>query len=286
MSSHSINQSDSKGQQTLYAATATQLIDTFPEGIILRYESTDAFRAFLAGNVYVQYVVFNVTDAEKIIRDHGTVHAVLEDWQIPIVTATDPDIDIYSRQRDDIRHLLKHIQPAIYIPDAGTVYWRRPDQTEEEATESQRRGIQVFIRRLDWVMDTISKHGWNISVLPLAKGMYRWHYEDLRDCYERHAFTNFAFYTKQYTNNGNHIRKLLDHLQNLIDVIGAENVFTIARLSENHLERFPPQVTGTCGIVQFAKECKVDGRFLEDQFVDWRDVLEATLLNKPTVTQQ
>jgi len=54
-------------------------------------------------------------------------------------------------------------------------------------------------------------------------------------------------------------------------------------LSENHLERFPPQVTGTCGIVQFAKECKVDGRFVEDQFVDWRDDLETTLLDKPTV---
>ena len=279
MSSHLAPQSDGRVQQTLDTATVTQLVDTFPEGVTLRYESTDAFRAFLAGNVYVQYVVFNVTDAGKIIRDHGTVHAVLEDWQVPIVTATDPDVDIYSRQRDDIRHLLEHIQPAIYIPDAGTVYW-------DHSEKSQRHGIQAFIRRLDWVMDTIAEHDWDVSVLPLAKGMYRWHYEDLRDCYERHGFTNFAFYTKQYTNNGNHIRKLLNHLQNLIDVIGVENIFTIARLSENHLERFPPQVTGTCGIVQFAKECKVDGRFVEDQFVDWRDELETTLLDKPTVTQQ
>lgn len=283
MSSHSSSTSTRKGQQTLCAATATQLIDSFPRGIILRYEPTDLFKAFLVGNRHVQYVVINVTDALKIIRDHGSLHAILEDWQVPIVTATDPDLDIYERQYDDIRHLLKHIQPAIYIPDAGTVYWKRDGQSKENVERSQRRGIRVFIRRLDWVMETIQENNWDISVLPLAKGMYRWHYEMLRDCYARYGFSNYAFYTKQYTNNGNHIRKLLDHMQNLIDVMDAENVFAIARLGENHLERFPPQVTGACGIVQFAKECKEGSQFVEDRFVNWRDRLEGTLLDKPTV---
>lgn len=283
MSSHSSSTSTRKGQQTLYAATATQLIDSFPRGVTLRYEPTDLFEAFLAGNRYIRYVVINVTEALNIIRDHGSLHAILEDWQVPIVTATDPDLDIYERQYDDIRHLLKHIQPAIYIPDAGTVYWKRDGQSKEEAERSQRRGIRVFIRRLDWVMEMIRENNWDISVLPLAKGMYRWHYEMLRDCYARHEFSNYAFYTKQYTNNGNHIRKLLDHMQNLIDVMDAENVFAIARLGENHLERFPPQVTGACGIVQFAKECKEDGQFIEEQFVNWRARLEETLLDKSTV---
>lgn len=283
MSSQPSSPSTSKGQQTLYAATAAQLIDSFPRGVTLRYEPTDLFKAFLVGNRYIRYVVINVTDALKIIRDHGSLHAILEDWQVPIVTATDPDLDIYERQYDDIRHLLKHIQPAIYIPDAGTVYWKRDGQSQEESERSQRRGIRVFIRRLDWVMETIQENNWDISVLPLAKGMYRWHYEMLRNCYVRHGFSNYAFYTKQYTNNGNHIRKLLDHMQNLIDVMDAENVFAIARLGENHLERFPPQVTGACGIVQFAKECKEDGQFIEDRFVNWRARLEETLLDKSTV---
>jgi len=280
MSSQSTTPTARRGQQTLYDAAASRLIQQFPKGIILRYESTEAFKAFLVGNIYVRYVVFNATDAMKLVRDHGSVHAVLEDWQIPIVTATDNDLDIYQRQRDSILDLLKSIQPAIYIPDAGSVYWDRGEQ-------SQRNGMQVFINRLDWMMDVIEEEQWEVEVLPLAKGMYRWHYELLRDCYERHGFSDYAFYTKQYTggNRGNAICKLESHIQNLIDVMDAENVFVLARHGETHLERLPPQVTGASGIVAFAKNCKADGRFSEEQFVDWRDELESILLDKPTVIQ-
>lgn len=280
MSSHSTSSNPRRAQQTLYEAAASRWIQQFPQGIILRYEPTEAFRAFLVGNVYVRYVVFNATDAMKIIQEHGSIHAVLESWQIPIVTATDPDSEIYKRQHDSIRDLLENIQPAIYIPDAGTVYW---DDTEQ----FQRAGIQAFIARLDWVMNELEEKQWEIEVLPLAKGMYRWHYELLRDCYKRHGFSDYAFYTKQYTggNRGNAICKLERHIQNLIDVMDAENVFALSRHGETHLERLPPQVKGASGIVEFARNCKENGRFSEKRFVDWRDNLENTLLNKPTVIQ-
>jgi hypothetical protein len=136
-------------QQTLHDVTISQRLRSFPSRIILRYEPTEIFEEFLVGNFHIKYVVFNATDAAKLVRDHGSVHAVLEDWQIPIVTATDPDADIYNRQRDDIRELLANIQPAIYIPDAGTVYWDEPD--------SQEGGLRFFIRRLDWVIDEVKK---------------------------------------------------------------------------------------------------------------------------------
>lgn len=270
-----------RNQQTLYESIASRLIRQFPEGIILRYESTEAFKTFLIGNIYVRYVVFNATDAMKIVEDHGSVHAVLEDWQVPVVTATDDDLDIYERQHDSIRNLLENIQPAIYIPDAGSVYWDRSEQ-------SQRNGIRAFINRLDWVMEVIEREQWEVEVLPLAKGMYRWHYEMLRDCYDNHGFSNYAFYTKQYTgrDRGNAICKLENHIQNLIDVMDAQNVFVIARHGETHLERLPPQVRGASGIVEFARNCKEHGQFSEVQFINWRDDLESTLLDKPTVIQQ
>jgi len=280
MSSLSTSATAHSTQQTLYDVTISERLRSFPSGIILRYEATEIFKKFLIGNSHVKYVVFNVTDAMKLVRDYGSVHAILEDWQIPIVTATDPDAEIYNRQRDDIRDLLEHIQPAIYIPDAGTVYWDEP--------QSQENGIRFFIRRLDWVMNEIEENDWEIVILPLAKGMERWHYERLRDCYERHGFSNYAFYCKQYfgEDRGNRIRQLEDHIQNLIDVMDAERVFAIALLSKNYLQRLPPQVRAACGIYQFATNCKVDGQFSEDRFVDWRDDLQVALFDKPTVIQQ
>jgi hypothetical protein len=267
-------------QQTLHDVTISQRLRSFPSRIILRYEPTEIFEEFLVGNFHIKYVVFNATDAAKLVRDHGSVHAVLEDWQIPIVTATDPDADIYNRQRDDIRELLANIQPAIYIPDAGTVYWDEPD--------SQEGGLRFFIRRLEWVIDEVEKNNWNIAVLPLAKGMEKWHYEILRDCYERHDFSNYAFYCKQYfgEDRGNRISQLESHIQNLIDVMNAKKILVIALLSENYLRRLQPQVQAACGIYQFAANCKEDGQFIEVDFVDWRDNLENTLSDKPTVIQQ
>ncbi|MFC7164524.1 hypothetical protein [Halospeciosus flavus] len=286
MSSPAHSTGSDRVQRTLYDVTARQRIHSFPRGIILRYEPTEALNSFLAGNYHVRWVVINFTDAAKIIRDHGSVHAVLEDWQIPIVTATDPDIDVYARQRDDIRDLLEDIQPAIYIPDAGEVYWKESNQSEEEAKRAQRHGIDFFIERLNFVMSYVEEESLDIGVLPLAKGMYRWHYQRLKDCYERYDFSNYAFYTKQYTNGGNYIRRLENHIQNLIDVMDAENIFIIARHGETHLSRLPPQVTGASGIVQFAKNCKVNGSFHEDLFTDWRERLESVLLDKVTVVQQ
>jgi len=280
MSSLSTSVSADPYQQTLYDVTISERLRSFPSGIILRYEATEIFREFLIGNSHVKYVVFNVTDAMKLIRDYGSVHAILEDWQIPIVTATDPDTDIYNRQRDDVRDLLENIQPAIYIPDAGTVYWDKP--------ESQENGIRFFIRRLDWVMNEIEENDWRVVVLPLAKGMERWHYEKLCNCYERHGFSNYAFYCKQYfgEDRGNRIRQLENHIQNLIDVMDAERIFVIALLSKNYLKRLPPQVQAACGLYQFVTNCKVDGQFSEDSFVNWRDDLQVTLFDKPTVIQQ
>ena len=269
MSSGASRTTDGTDQQTLSDLATAALVRSFPDDIILRYESNEALEEFIErASRLITYVMFNFTDAERLLRQDGTLYNVLDPSQVPIISAADEDEVIYNRQYSDIWSVLEACQPVIYIPDAGKVY------TEKHDPEKQLAGIDEYKRRLDRVMEEIDTRGWDIHVLPLAKGIHRWHFEELKPCYEKHGFENYASYTRQFVGGGrgNQVRLLEEHLQNLIDVMDAQNVFLIARHGPTHLERFPPQVTGASGITNFAKHCKLeDGSFSIERFQEWRD---------------
>lgn len=267
MSSPADISDSSRGQQTLFEATASQLIHSFPRGIILRAEYPNkALEDFLRGNTLLTYVMINFSDVEELLEDSPSLDAVLEPWHVPIITATDPDEVVRSRTRDNIRRILKQVQPAIYIPDAGTVYM-------DEDDSEQLGGIQAYKTRLRWLMQELERQDWEIRVMPLAKGNKQWHFERYVDLFERHGFTEFAFYTRQYCGGdaGNRINDLLDHINNFITVIDPDNVLAIARHGPTHLEKLPPRVTGAAGFKQFVDYCRDEtGQFSDELFSDWR----------------
>lgn len=270
MSSTTTSTTASSGQQTLYDAAAPCLIRKFPTGIILRYEQgNNKLEEFILGNTLITYVMFNVSDAREIIEEHGSLHAYLSAWQIPIVTATEYDEDLQNRQRDDIRYVLERIQPAIYIPDAGKVYLN-------DLEYKQRGGLHEYKIRVNWLIGEIERRDWGIQLLPLAKGMERWQLKELLPFFQKHEFTNFAVYTRQYCNNGNRINDLLDHMHNLIDIVDPDNIFAIARHGKSHLEKFPPRVNGASGLKQFLTHCN----YQEEKFKDWRSNLKTNALNR------
>ncbi|ELZ08336.1 hypothetical protein C479_13393 [Halovivax asiaticus JCM 14624] len=274
MSSSSKARGPSRDQQTLGEAVVSQRIKQFPRGIILRIEIPhDGFEDFLKGNMLITYVMVNFCDVVEVLDEYGTLDAVLEPWQVPIVTATEKDEILRNRTRAQIRRILKQIQPAIYIPDTGTVY-------REDDGAKQLGGIREYKIRLKWLNQEIAEQGWEIELLPLAKGMKQWHFEEYVDLFHRLGFTNFAFYTRQYCggSTGNQINDLIDHINNLITVIDPDNVLAIARHGETHLRKLPPRVTGASGLTQFIKSCSDgNGSFSQDMFAEWRPRREEAL---------
>ncbi len=272
----------SRDQQTLHAAVASQAIREFPRGIILRAELPhDGFEEFLTGNTKIGYVMLNFSDVVDVFNEYGTLDAILESWQTPIITATEADALLQDRTRKDIRGVLDRLQPAIYIPDTGAVYM-------EDSNAKQLGGIQEYKIRLSWLCREIEEHNWSIELLPLAKGMKQWHFEEYTDLFRRHGFTNFAFYTRQYCGGsiGNRITDLIDHINNFITVIDPDNVLAIARHGETHLQRLPQRVTGASGLTQFIENCSDDaGGFSEDLFVPWRSGREDALFANHDHTQ-
>lgn len=268
MSTHSKPTESRREQQTLYDAAASSLIRQFPTGIILRYEEdNEKLKEFIAGNALITYVMINFSDAYAILEEYGSLDAVLTRWQVPIITATEDDHLLRDRQRDDIRYLLKRVQPAIYVPDAGKVYGN-------EEKYKQLGGLREYKTRVDWLVDEIDRQGWDIELLPLAKAMERWHFEEMLPWYRKHDFQNFAFYARQYYSYGNRFKDLQRHTCNLVNMVNPDNVFMIALHGKCHLSKLPPQVNGASGLKQFIKRCNYDN----DQFESWRTDLEANAL--------
>lgn len=274
MSSHQKEQGLSRAQQTLQEAVASKRIQEFPRGIILRVELPhENFERFLRGNLLITYVMINFCDVAEVLDTYGSLDAVLEPWQIPIVTATEPDEILQDRTRDEIRRVLSQIQPAIYIPDTGTVY-------QEDSCAERLGGIREYKIRLKWLIREIENRDWEIELLPLAKGMKQWHFQEYVDLFNRHEFSNFAFYTRQYCggNVGNRINDLIEHIHNFNTVVNPDNVLAIARHGESHLKKFPQCVTGASGLTQFIENCSNNkGNYSMDLFAEWRPQREDAL---------
>jgi hypothetical protein len=269
MSSCSTPPRTRRNHQTLQDVAASRLIRQFPAGIILRYEAdNDRLEEFLLGNTLITFVMFNFCDAMDLVEEHGSLHAYLSDWQVPIVTATEKDEILQNRTRDDIRHLLKRIQPAIYVPDAGKVYGN--DQKYK-----QHGGLEEYRIRVDWVIHEIERQGWEITILPLAKAMEPWQFKEMLPWYRKHGFLNFAFYARQYYTHGNRFDALREHTNNLVDIVDPENVFMIALHGKTHLWMLPSRVNGASGLKQFLENSGYDN----EQFRKWRSDLEANSLN-------
>lgn len=269
MSSYSTPPRTRRVQQKLRDIAASRLIRQFPDGIILRYESkNNQLEEFIRGNRSITYVMFNFSDAIELIEEHGSLHAYLSDWQVPMVTATEDDEILRNRTRDEIRYLLKRIQPAIYTPDAGKVYGNEPKY-------QQQGGLQEYRIRVDWVVDEIERRGWEIELLPIAKAMEQWQFKEMLPWYREHGFQNFAFYARQYYNHGNRFNDLRDHMNNLVDIVDPNNVFAIALHGKTHLRKLPSRVNGASGLKQFVDNCN----YQNDQFEQWRTDLEANALN-------
>ncbi|MFD1635293.1 hypothetical protein ACOZ4L_15820 (plasmid) [Haloplanus ruber] len=275
MSSYSTPPSSRRGQQTLHEIAVSRLISQFPAGIILRYEAdNDQLEDFILGNKLITYVMFNFSDAVELVEEHESLHSYLSNWQVPIVTATEADDILKNRTRDNIRHLLERIQPAIYIPDAGKVYGN-------DLKSKQRGGLREYRIRVDWVLDEIERQGWEIEILPLAKAMEPWQFKEMLPWYRKHGFQNFAFYARQYYTHGNRFNDLRDHTNNLVDFANPDNIFMIALHGETHLRKLPSRVNGAAGLKQFIDDCNYDN----DQFEPWRDDLEANALNAPDILE-
>jgi hypothetical protein len=226
---------------------------------------------FVQGNEFISYLMINFTEALNIIRRDGSIRSLLSPWQVPIVTGTEHDRKVGNRTRKDIREVLEHSQPAIYIPDAGEVYCNKPK-------DKQLDGLKEYRVRVDWLVSELEQQDWDIRLLPLAKAMEKWHCKEMLPWFRKHDFQDFAFYTRQYCNKGNHIILLVKHMSNFANIIEPKNMLAIARHGKNHLRKLPLQVNGASGLKQFLKHCNYD----RGQFVMWRDDLEAYALNPNT----
>jgi len=282
MSSHTPPTSNRSGQQTLFDAAVSRDVRRFPKGVVLRHEPTnERLETFILGNTLITYVMINFSEAWDLVGEYGSLQKYLSPWQVPIICGAEEDEKVGNRTRWQIRRLLERAEPAIYIPDAGKVYFDKRAELEhqsEELVERQKEGLREYRMRVDWLLAEIQENGWEINLLPLAKAHRPWHLDIMMPWYEEHGFEDFAFYTRQYCNEGNNINLLRRNMGHFIDAADPRNIFVIARLGRTHLKSFSPRVTGASGIKQFYS--KID--YNVDEFTAFKADIERNVLSVNT----
>lgn len=266
-------------QQTLQDITVGHLVQQFPSGVTLRYETDNPrLEEFILNNKLINYIMFNFTDAKEVIEEYGSLHDYLSAWQVPIVVATEHDRDLQNRTMEAIRTVLAGSEPAIYTPDAGRVYLQKKEngRTVPRPKKEWMDGLNEYMDHVELIMSETEQQDWEINILPLAKAMNREQCRIIKPFFKKHGFTNFAYYTRQYCNHGNHIKKLVDHIDNFIQIVEPKNVLAIARLGPNHLKQFPPEVTGVSGLKQFIDKCEYNNK----RFSSWRKNLEMNIIKR------
>ena len=154
MSSHAESQELGRGQQTLHEAVNSHRIYEPIRGVHPRIELPDEeFEDWLDGNQEIEYVVINVSDAEKVIERDGDLSQILEPWHIPVVLGTECDEAVNARTLQDVLDVLEIAQPAIYVPDVVYSYNWMEDEMQENAIEAYTghvRTLQELLLRRTW----------------------------------------------------------------------------------------------------------------------------------------
>jgi len=140
-------------------------------------------------------IVLNVGDALRMLEAYQNPRHLIGTDCLFIITETEKDEVLLERSQRDVWRLLRQIQPAVFVPDAGMVY-------QGHSPEEQRNGVRAYRDRLEKVTTRVRSENWTIRILPLLKGMRQSHFEMLEDTFERFGFEEAAFYGAPYSGQG------------------------------------------------------------------------------------
>lgn len=228
-------------------------------------------RRTFPGHSDVPYLFTTFSDAVWFENQLDALDELLSPHQELILANVEDDELLQGRTPDDEMERIKNLQPAYYIPSDRWVY-------EDTMTAAeQREEIDRCLNGTREVFNRIAAHDdLSTTVIPLAKGWKRWHFERCRRTFEQIGASYCAYDVTQYRS----ITMLLDDVRRLIDVIAPDGILLIGRTSPNHLRQCPTEVVAATGVSHWLKNIQTpSGEFSSEKYSSWVAEANAALRN-------
>lgn len=217
----------------------------------------------------VPYLFTTFSDTVWFENQLDSLDELLASDQELILANVEADEKLQGRTMDDEMERVRNLQPTYYVPSDRWVY-EETMTAEEQMEEIDRcmRGTREVYNRIN-ADDDLST-----TVIPLAKGWERWHFERCRRTFEEIDASYCAFDVTQYRS----INMILEDVDRLIDVIGPDGVLLIGRTSPNHLHRCPPEVVAATGVSHWLQNIRTSsGAFSGEKYSVWAAEANAAL---------
>ena len=247
--------------------------------ICFRVELPDRrYENVLSGDRHIGYVMVNQTDAMSVVNQRNGFNDILEPHHNLLITGTEKDEKLKKRSvYTDLDLLAKLDKSVTFIPDYSWVYGK--GMTEEE----QLKAVRLYLNRLERLCERIEEECLaHVTVLPLAKGICKRHFEEISDTFERLGFDRYAFYAVQT----NSLPRLIEEIRVSVTVLDPEEILVIGRGSPSEIAKLPSEVNGIASLRYWKDHVKLnsDG-YSEPRLVEWQRKIRSSLEDGRVGTQ-
>jgi hypothetical protein len=244
--------------------------DLLPHGAIPKISArNDRHRRLFSGHEAAPYLFVRFSNAVYFENHPREFSSLLSSHQQLILANVDPDKDLVGRTPDDEIARVEALKPSYYIPSDRWVYEDTMTVAEQlEEIDHCMSGTREVFHRVEKREDLPT------TVIPIAKGWKKWHFERCRRTFEELELSYCAYDVTQY----NSINMILGDVNRLIDVIHPEGILLIGKLSPRHLRRCPPEVVAATGVDHWRKNCQLpSGKLSREKYRTWAEKANAAI---------
>lgn len=245
----------------------------WPTGLIRRVQVQTAHEQFMQNFPGRDSVMLKITDVETLLRKGEVSSTYFPDSFTVISSGVLHDDELLDLRWSREGYAADAFAADYHIPTDYPVYGNM-------AIEDRIANIEKMMEGTRWMHQHLANS--KPQTLPLVKGFTP---EERSICYEtlRELGTPYcAYYGAQYFGGemGNGISKLNKDVREVVSELDLDGLLLIGLLSENGLEKMPPEVVAAAGKNQWIKRSGLrDLPVNESQqkYIDWREEAEAAL---------
>jgi hypothetical protein len=251
-----------------------ELLHTYRRGsdtkVCFRFKPDRRYENVLSENRHTEYPMINQTDAETVLNRQRGFEGILEPYHNLLITGTEKDEIVKGRSVYGDLDLLARLDRSVtFIPDYSWVY-------EEGMTdEKQLEAVRYYLDRLERLCERIDRECLtHVTVLPLAKGTKREHFEEMSETFERLGFDRYAFYAVQTRS----LPRLIKEIRVSVTVLDPEEILVIGRGSPSEVAKLPSRVNGIASLRYWKDYVNLnsDG-YSEPRLIEWRRMIRESL---------
>lgn len=237
--------------------------------VIFRWDPHGKFLRFSEGNRLTRHLMPNYSKAKRAFENRKNgLDGILEPYQTLTISGTEADSKTVDRSRFEVIDFFGEVNREFrYVIDGGWVYPNMPASNQTDM-------VDWYVNLVEWLYDQKEIYGLDhVELIPLAKGLYRSHYEQAEETYRKLGVDRIGIYAAQTRR----LKTIISRSEQAIDVFDPRGVLVIGRQSPTDVAQLPDRVDGVAGFWNWKQACDLtaDGYSSEDLAIWYNKIKEA-----------